>query len=167
MVFVIIQRLGELQLAKSNEIKLKEKGAQEFGQEHYRYIVLMHSMFFVAFIAEVAITGFALSSWWWAALLLFMLMQGVRAWTLRSLGPYWNTKILVVPNEQVVKRGPYRFLKHPNYVVVTIELVTLPLIFGAYVTMGVFFFLNGFMLLFVRIPAEEQALKALTDFQQE
>jgi len=81
-----------------------------------------------------------------------------------SLGKYWNTKIIVLPHAQVVRRGPYRYIKHPNYFVVTIEFVVIPLLFEAYFTACLFTILNG-LILSIRIPEEEKALKTLTEYE--
>ena len=91
---------------------------------------------------------------------LFLLVQPLRYWSIRSLGGYWNTRILVVPDAKLVARGPYRYLRHPNYVVVAVEVATFPLIFGAWVTALVFSGLNA-ALLFVRIREENRALVEL------
>nr|WGD99142.1 isoprenylcysteine carboxylmethyltransferase family protein [Bacillus safensis] len=92
-------------------------------------------------------------------LLVFLLTtQVIRYWALCSLGTYWNTKILVVPNAMIVKKGPYRWLKHPNYVVVAIELMLIPLLFNAYFTAILFTCLNAWMMVLVRIQTEEKAL---------
>ena len=98
----------------------------------------------------------------WAAFAGFLLAQPLRYWAIRSLGGHWNTRILVVPGEKLVRKGPYRYIKHPNYVVVVVEVLTLPLIFGARATSLVFSILNA-VLLFVRISEEERALQHLAD----
>lgn len=93
-------------------------------------------------------------------LVLFLLAQTVRYWAVLSLGDRWNTRILVVPGERLIKRGPYKYLSHPNYVVVAVEILTFPLVFGAWGTAVVFSVSNG-ALLFVRIRAEGRALAEL------
>ena len=163
LAIIIIQRLSELRIARSNEIWMKSKGALEFGHKHYRLMVMMHTLFFVALLAEVIVLKRGLSPYWPALLILFLVTQGVRVWALSSLGRFWNTKIIVLPNANIVRKGPYRFIKHPNYVIVTIELIVIPLLFQAYITAGVFTLLNAAMLS-IRIPAEEKALKQLTEY---
>ena len=92
-----------------------------------------------------------------------MLTQLIRVWALTSLGRYWNTKIIVLPGAKMVNKGPYRFLKHPNYLVVTIEFIVIPLMFEAYFTAFFFSLLNG-IILRIRIAAEERALTQLTGY---
>jgi methyltransferase len=103
--------------------------------------------------------GATLGPLWWLWLTVYALAQLGRYWVISTLGPYWNTRILIVPGGQRVTRGPYRFLSHPNYVVVACEVLTGPLIFGAWVTAILFSLLNAALLLGVRIPAEERALE--------
>ncbi|MCW1928576.1 isoprenylcysteine carboxyl methyltransferase family protein [Bhargavaea beijingensis] len=160
---VIIQRLVELRVAKRNEQKLKSRGAFEAEASHYPYMVAMHIGFFISLIAEVLLTDRPLSPIWPVLLAVFLAMQVLRVWCLASLGEFWNTKIIILPGASVVKRGPYKWLRHPNYVIVTTELLVLPLIFQAYFTTIVFMALNAWMLS-VRIPAEERALREVTDY---
>ncbi|MEC0831173.1 isoprenylcysteine carboxylmethyltransferase family protein, partial [Bacillus atrophaeus] len=87
-----------------------------------------------------------------------ILVQGVRYWALLSLGAHWNTKILVVPDAELIKKGPYKWLKHPNYAVVMVEIILLPLLYGAYWTLILFTILNALMLS-VRIRVEDKALR--------
>ncbi|AGK54642.1 hypothetical protein B1NLA3E_14480 [Bacillus sp. 1NLA3E] len=162
--FVVLQRLVELVIAKKNEKVMKEKGAIEFGQLHYRFMVLMHVMFFVVLIFEVSIFNEQVSQFWPILFPMFLLVQAGRIWALTSLGEFWNTKIIVLPEARPIKRGPYRYLKHPNYVIVSIELLVIPLLFHAYMTAVIFTILNGY-LLSIRIPAEEQALAQLTEYK--
>lgn len=160
-----MQRLTELIIAKRNERYLKQKGAIEFGQDHYSFIVMTHSLFFVAFIVEVITLNKDLSTNWLFLLFLFLITQAGRLWALYSLGIFWNTKILVLPNADIVKKGPYRFVKHPNYLIVTIEFLIIPLFFQAYITALLFSLLNA-VILAIRIPAEEKALKQLTAYEE-
>lgn len=161
---LIIQRLLELAIARRNEKWMKERGAIEFGMKHYQFIVLMHSMFFVVFLFEKVAFSRELSSFWPLLAAVFVCVQLIRLWAISSLGRYWNTKIIVLPNVEVVRNGPYRFIKHPNYLVVSIELMVIPMMFGAYLTAGLFTLLNILMLL-IRIPAEEKALQELTEYE--
>ncbi|ASB88770.1 isoprenylcysteine carboxylmethyltransferase family protein [Bacillus sonorensis] len=163
ILFVFIfQRLVELAVAKRNEIYAKKRGAIEYGKRHYPFIVTMHVLFFASFICEAAVfergilpfpalvlTGFAL-----------LLTQGLRYWSLFSLGECWNTKILVIPGANLIRKGPYQWIKHPNYLAVVLELFLLPLLFQAYVTAVVFTVTNA-ILMMIRIREEEQALKKL------
>lgn len=164
-IIVIIQRLVELAVARRNENWMRSQGAIEAGASHYKWMVLMHTAFFVSLLAEVLITGRPLPVYWPILLTVFLLMQILRVWCLSSLGKFWNTKILILPGADVQKRGPYKWIRHPNYVIVTTELLVLPLLFGAYFTAILFFILNLWMLS-VRIPAEEQALRELTNYNE-
>ncbi|ETP67812.1 isoprenylcysteine carboxyl methyltransferase [Planococcus glaciei CHR43] len=159
--FVIIQRLLEVLYAKSNERRMKSQGAIEAGAEHYKWIVLLHVLFFVSLTAEVLFHQQGLGPAWLVFLIVFLIAQVLRVWALASLGPYWNTKIIVLPGAQKVKRGPYRWLPHPNYIVVALEIAALPLLFGAWRTALIFTVANALLLLLVRIPAEENALQEL------
>jgi methyltransferase len=150
---VTLQRLGELVLAHRNTRRLLARGAVETGAEHYPIIVGLHA----AWLAGL---------WWWgwnappdlAWLAVYLVLQGLRVWTLVSLGERWTTRIIVLPGEALVRRGPYRFLPHPNYTVVAAEIAVLPLVFhlGGYAL--VFSVLNA-SILWVRIRAESQALQ--------
>lgn len=120
---------------------------------------------FVCYLLEVFIFEQNLSPFWPILLILFFLTQAGRVWALFSLGKYWNTKIIVLPGAEVVRRGPYRFIKHPNYAIVAAEFLVIPLMFQAYITAAVFTLLN-IMVLYVRIPAEEKALKELTEYEE-
>ncbi|BAQ12044.1 isoprenylcysteine carboxyl methyltransferase [Bacillus sp. OxB-1] len=162
---VIIQRLVELAIAKRNEKWMRRQGAFEAGAEHYPVMIMMHAAFFVSLIMEVAMLDRPLSPFWHFLLPIFLLAQLMRVWCLSSLGKYWNTKILVVPGADVVRKGPYKWLRHPNYVVVSIEILVLPLLFSAYFTALVYSLLNIWMLS-VRIPAEEKALRGATDYEE-
>jgi methyltransferase len=162
--FIIFQRVVELVIARKNEKWLKEQGAREFGSKHYQFMVWMHTLFFVVLLIEKTIFNREISPIWQGLFLVFVITQLIRVWVILSLGKYWNTKIIVVPNASVIRKGPYRFIKHPNYFVVSLELLIIPLLFGAYITAGLFTILNV-ILLAIRIPAEEKALKELTEYE--
>lgn len=155
---VIIQRLTELVIAKRNEKYLLSIGGKEFGASHYKYIVMMHTLFFVSILIEYFLRGdYNLHLMSYVFLVIFALLQAGRIWVLKSLGKFWNTRIIVVPGEKLISRGPYKFLKHPNYVVVTLEIFTLPMIFELYYTAIIFTILNLIMLS-IRIKEENKAL---------
>ncbi|WP_033543848.1 isoprenylcysteine carboxyl methyltransferase family protein [Planococcus sp. CAU13] len=160
-IFVIVQRLAEMLYAKSNEKRMKQQGAVESGAAHYKWIVLLHVLFFIALLIEVLYFDLFGNSFWWLFLVIFITAQILRVWALASLGQFWNTKILVLPGAEKVRKGPYRWIPHPNYVVVALEIFSLPLIFGAWRTALVFTVANALLLLLVRIPAEEEALRQL------
>lgn len=164
LVFIISQRFAELFMAKSNECWMKERGAREYGRGHYRFMVLIHVGFFIFLIVETLMAGRPLNPYWPFFLTLFILVQLGRVWVISSLGRFWNTKIIVLPGAKTVKKGPFKYIKHPNYLIVTIELLVIPLLFQAYITASVFFILNQ-VILMVRIPIEERALRENTDYE--
>jgi methyltransferase len=159
ILFVIVQRLLELRVAKRNEAWARSKGAIEHAPEHYPWMVAMHTAWILAMFFESLARGSQLGPLWFVWLSVFVLAQFGRYWAISSLGSYWNTRILIVPGAKLVRRGPYQFTPHPNYVVVALELLTGPLIFGAWITAIIWTVLNAILLLGVRIPAEERALE--------
>jgi methyltransferase len=159
---VALQRLLELWLSRRNGRILRARGAVERGQAHYPLIVAMHVLWLLSTFAEGALRGPDFPGYWPLPLALFLLVQPLRYWAIFSLGENWNTQILVVPGAQLVRRGPYRYFKHPNYFVVIVEILTFPLIFGAWITALVFSVLNA-ILLSVRIREENQALAELAN----
>ncbi|KXZ21647.1 isoprenylcysteine carboxyl methyltransferase family protein [Bacillus nakamurai] len=161
ILLLAAQRIAEMAVARQNERKVKKQGAIEYGEGHYPFLVLMHVLFFVFLIGEVSVLHKQPSHWWAAIAAIILFVQGIRYWALLSLGRYWNTKILVVPDAVLVKRGPYKWMKHPNYAVVVLEFIFLPLLYGAYWTLFIFSILNAAMLT-VRIRAEEKALEENT-----
>jgi len=163
---VILQRLIELVIAKRNEKWMRSQGAFEAGAGHYPFMVAMHMAFFISLLTEVMVYDQLLSRLWIPLLTVFLVAQVMRIWCLASLGKFWNTKIIILPGADVVRKGPYRFIRHPNYLIVTTELLVLPLLFGAYFTAIIFSLLNLWMLS-VRIPAEEQALKEATNYKEQ
>lgn len=168
VVFLIVigQRLLELLIAKRNEKWMLRQGAYEVGAAHYPFMVAMHVAFFVSLLVEVIVFARPVSPFWLILLALFIALQCLRVWCLTSLGKFWNTKIIILPNANVVAKGPYQFIRHPNYVIVTVELLILPLLFSAYATAIVFTSLNIWMLS-VRIPLEEKALKEATNYRDQ
>ncbi len=159
---VALQRLLELALARRNEKRARARGAVERGRKHYPLVVGLHSLWLLSTLVEGLLRGPGLPAYWPVPLALFLLVQPLRYWAIFSLGESWNTKILVVPGAKPVRRGPYRFLSHPNYVVVVVEILAFPLIFGAWVTALVFTALNA-AVLGVRIREENRALREMAD----
>lgn len=155
-----VQRLLELRLSRRNERRLRARGAIEHGRDHYPFMVALHALWLLSTAVEGSRKSEAKLGR--AATFAFMVVQPVRYWSITSLGEHWNTRILVVPGEKLVRKGPYRYFKHPNYLVVVTEVLALPMIFGAWATALVFSILNA-ILLFVRIREEERALKYLAD----
>jgi methyltransferase len=154
---VIIQRVGELVLARRNERWLRAQGAVEVGADHYPAIVALHTLWLAGMIAEIIFLSRQLSPFYLPLLLIFLAAQGLRYWTIRTLGRRWTTRILVLPGAPLVASGPFRYLRHPNYLAVAIEILTLPMIFGALVT-GVTASIVNAVLLRIRIRAEEKGL---------
>lgn len=151
---VVVQRLGELVLANRNTRRLKAQGAVEIGAGHYPVIIFLHSAWLLAVLwllpPNVRI------SWPWLAV--FVVLQATRVWVIASLGPYWTTRIISVPGAALVKRGPYRFVRHPNYIVVAGEILALPMAFHEPLV-AIFFSLANAAILFWRIREEETALR--------
>jgi len=150
--FVVLQRLSELVIARRNATRLLEQGGREVAAGHYPLFFVVHGGWLAAMAAWVA-AGAGVSG---PFLALYVLILAFRAWVMLALGRRWTTRILVVPGEAPVRRGPYRFLRHPNYAVVAAEIAVVPLIFGAWPIALVFTLLNLPLTLW-RIRAEEAA----------
>lgn len=163
--FVIVQRIVELFVARNNERWIRGQGGYEVGARHYPYMVGIHVGFFLSLIFEFLMFERELPSLWPVLFIIFVGLQIMRVWVIASLGRFWNTKILVLPGAHVVKKGPFRFLRHPNYVVVSLEILVIPLMFGAYFTALIFALLN-LIILCVRIPMEEAALREVTNYKE-
>ncbi|WP_042223627.1 isoprenylcysteine carboxyl methyltransferase family protein [Oceanobacillus manasiensis] len=160
-IFLIIQRLLEVYIAKRNERWLKAHGGIERGKEHYKWFIIVHTLFFISLLLEVFIKQEVVHNPAFILVTLFILTQVFRVWCITSLGKFWNTKIIVSPNYPLIKTGPYKYIAHPNYVVVGIELFIIPLMYEAYITSIVFPILH-ILLLLIRIPAEERVLRETT-----
>jgi methyltransferase len=153
LILVAIQRLGELVIADRNTRALRARGAVEVGAGHYPLIVALHLTWLVAIAAclpprpeaNLGLLG------------LFALLEAARVWVLTSLGPFWTTRIITLPGAPLVRRGPYRFLRHPNYLVVIGEIACLPLAFGEVRVALIFSLLNAAAIGW-RIRVEEAAL---------
>ena len=160
VALVAAQRLFELVLARRHELRARARGAVERGRGHYPFIVALHILWLMSTLVEGLLRGPDFPAYWPVPLSMFLLAQPLRYWALFSLGENWNTRILVVPGAKPVRRGPYRYLSHPNYVAVVVEILTFPLIFGAWITALVFTALNA-AVLSVRIREEDRALAEL------
>jgi methyltransferase len=161
VALVATQRLLELVLSRRNERRVRARGAVERGRGHYPLMVALHALWIASTLVEGILRGPEVPALWPVPLALFLLAQALRYWAVFSLGESWNTRILVVPDAKLVRRGPYKYLDHPNYVVVVMEILAFPLIFGAWVTALVFTGLNA-ALLYVRIREENRALDELS-----
>ena len=161
VALVATQRLLELVLSRRNERRIRARGAVERGRGHYPLMVALHALWIASTLVEGIVRGPEVPALWPVPLALFLLAQALRYWAVFSLGESWNTRILVVPGAKLVRRGPYKYLDHPNYVVVVVEILAFPLIFGAWVTALVFTALNT-ALLYVRIREEDRALAELS-----
>lgn len=165
MSIVCLQRITELMIARRNEKWMRERGAYEVGKEHYPLIVFVHVSFFLSLIAEVMTFEREPAAWWGVVFFLFVVAQAGRVWSILSLGRFWNTKIIILPGAKVVKRGPYKYIRHPNYLIVSLEILLLPLIFQAYYTAVVFTIAN-LAVLILRMSVEEKELSEATDYKE-
>lgn len=156
---LVIQRGLELRLARRNEAWARTQGAVEHGARHYPLFFLLHGGWLAGWVIEALGTGPTLWPGWPLAIGAFALAQALRYWAIATLGPRWNTRILVLPGAPRIRRGPYRVFSHPNYVAVCIELFAVPAIFGAWITAALATVLNAALLVGVRIPAENAALR--------
>lgn len=156
-----VERLVELVVSTRNARWSFERGGVESGRGHFPAMVLLHTALLVACAAEPLVADRPFVPWLgWPALALVVGSQALRWWCIGTLGRRWNTRVVVVPGLPLVARGPYRLLRHPNYVAVVVEGLALPLVHTAWVTAVVFTVLNAVLLLRFRIPAEERALQA-------
>ena len=153
--FVTLQRLFELWLSNRNTRRLVARGADEHGRAHYPLLIALH----VTWIATL----------WWLApgrpvnvplLVVYVLLQVGRAWAIATLGEHWTTRIIILPGAPLIRTGPYRFVPHPNYLIVTLEIAVLPLVFGLWQIAVVFSIANA-IILWIRIRAENTALEML------
>lgn len=155
LALVTLQRLGELVLAERNTRRLLAKGAVEAGRGHYPFMVAVHA-------------GWLVSLWLLGPgppinilpLIVYVALQVARVWVIATLGERWTTRIIVLPGAPLVRRGPYRWVDHPNYLIVVAEIAILPLVFGLPEVALFFSLLNAFVL-WVRIREENRALAGL------
>jgi methyltransferase len=152
LALVTLQRLSELVIAQRNTRGLLARGAIEVGAAHYPLIVLLHAAWLIGLwiLARDRPVNIPL-------ILVFGVLQALRVWVLATLGSRWTTRIIIVPGETLVARGPYRFIPHPNYAVVIAEIAVLPLAFGMVWYAVIFSILNAIVLT-IRISAENKAL---------
>ena len=161
VALVAIERLAELVVSKRNAAWSLAQGGRETGQGHYPVMVVLHSGFLVAMLVEAYVRRPDVpSALAWSMLGLVVASQGLRWWCIATLGRRWNTRVIVVPGMAPVTGGPYRLLRHPNYVAVVVEGVALPLVHASWITALVFTVANA-ALLTVRIRTEDAALASL------
>ena len=156
--YLILQRLYELRLAKSNEKYQKARGAIDIQDPYYHWIVWVHTIFFLALLIEAYFNHqlqATLSAIW---LISFVVLQLLRFWLLHTMGRFWNTKIIVLPGARLVNRGLFRFVRHPNYWIVFLEFIVISLLFHAYWSAIIFPILH-IVLMSKRIPMENRALE--------
>jgi methyltransferase len=161
VVLVAFERVAEMIVSRRNAEWSFERGGVESGQRHFPVMVVLHTAFLVGMLVE---------AWWrrpdvpgalaWSMLAIAVACQAGRWWCIQALGRHWNTRVIVVPGTSPVLRGPYRFLSHPNYVIVVVEGIALPLVHAAWISAVVFTVLNA-ALLTVRIRVEADALRGL------
>jgi methyltransferase len=164
LLVIAVQRISELRLAKRNLDRALRAGGRLVAEPHYWMFFVLHTGWLLAWPLEAwwrgGDAGPQLGEWWWLFLLGFVAAEGLRYWAIASLGTRWNTRIVVLDGAPLIRRGPYRWLAHPNYVAVALELAAVPLVFGAWITALVCTVLNAALLLGLRIPAEMAAVRA-------
>jgi methyltransferase len=153
LTLVTLQRLSELVIARRNTAELMARGGREIGASHYPVMVALHAswlagLWYFAWDRPVNVILFAL----------YLVLQLMRIWILASLGRRWTTRIISVPGETLVARGPYKFMRHPNYALVALEVPLLPLVFGL-TWFAVLYCLLNFAMLAWRISVEEKAIR--------
>lgn len=151
---LVVLRLGEIRFAKRNERTAREAGAVEFGARHYPLFFVLHPAWLAGILVESRGAEGRVRPGWLA---LAILAQPARLATMRALGPQWTTRVLITPGLPRVEAGPYRWIRHPAYAVVTAELLAAPLAVRADRTAGVASLANALLLGLVRIPAENRA----------
>ena len=163
VALMALERLVELTISRRHQRWLMSRGAIEVGAEHYPWMVAQHGLFLVSCVAEV----------WWlgrpfhrtlaiAMLVVLVASLALRYWVIATLGRRWTTRVLCLPGEPIITSGPYRYLKHPNYLAVVIEIVALPMMHTAWLTAVGFSVANG-LLLTRRIRVEEEGLRRYSD----
>jgi methyltransferase len=166
-VFVLLtggERLVEMVVSTRNARWAFARGGVEYGKRHFPWMVALHFGLLAGALAEVFLLDRPfIPALGWPMLAIALLCQVGRWWIIRTLGHQWNTRVIVVPGLGRIERGPYRFawLPHPNYLVVAIEGIALPLVYSAWITAIGFTVLNAILLLRFRIPTEDRALREL------
>jgi methyltransferase len=163
VVLVALERLAELVVSRRNAAWSLAHGGRESGRGHYPVMVVLHTGFLAAMLVEAHLRRPDVAPLLaWSMLALVLAAQALRWWCIAVLGRQWNTRVIVVPGLDAVRSGPYRWLRHPNYVAVVVEGVALPLVHGAWITAVGFTVLNA-ALLTVRLRVENDALASLAE----
>lgn len=160
---VVLQRVLELRLCRRNRRILLARGGKEFHPETYPVMAGLHVLFLLALAVESYPWRIPLDAFTFGCLAALLAVTGMRYWAIASLGVNWNTRIVIVPGEPVKRTGPYRFLRHPNYLVLVLEFFLIPLLLRAPATLVVFSLAN-LLVLRKRIRFEEEALREFTDY---
>lgn len=155
LAFVGVQRLAELVYAERNTRRLLARGGAEYARWQHPWFVALHAAWLIGLAVFVPWTA-AVN---WPLLVCFALLQLARVWVIASLGPYWTTRLIALPGAPLVRQGPYRFMRHPNYAIVAAEIAVLPLAFGAWEIAAIFTVLNA-ALLACRMRPENGSLDA-------
>ena len=155
IALVVVQRVLETIHAARNARALIARGGIEIGRKHYPFIVALHACWLIALLVALP----ADPPIHFLPLALFLVLQGLRVWVIATLGPYWTTRIITIADAPLIRHGPYRFLSHPNYLIVAAEIAALPLVFGEIWVALIFSVLNAGVLSW-RIKVENQALEA-------
>ena len=156
-----LERVAELVVSVRNASWSRERGGVETGRGHYPFMVVLHTGLLVGALVEAWVRRPDVPAWLaWSMTLLVLASQALRWWCIATLGRRWNTRVIVVPGLAPVRGGPYRWLRHPNYVAVVVEGAALPLVHSAWITALAFSVLNAFLLR-VRIRVEDAALATL------
>ena len=162
LTILLIQRVLELFLAERNRRWLLDNGGIEAGKGHYRWLVVQHTLFYLSLVLEATFLSPGWNPLWPLWVVVLVAAQALRIWAIVSLGRFWNTRIIVLPDSKPIAKGPYRWIRHPNYLVVVVELLAVPVLCGAYFTALCFSITNGFVLR-KRIRDEERMLSELGD----
>ena len=152
---VVLQRLGELVVARRNTLRLLARGGREVGARHYPLFILLHGSWLVAIAVTVPIDRQPN----WPLIAVYAALQLCRLWVITTLGPYWTTRIITLDDAPLVTGGPFRFVRHPNYWVVCAEIAVLPLAFGDWPVALIWSVLNALLLRY-RIGVESRTLQA-------
>lgn len=161
---VALMRLAELALSRRNIKRLRARGAEEVGRSLYPWMVAVHGGFLASCVAEVWLLGRSPLPLLSAIMLgLLVAASGIRWWVISTLGDRWSTRVVFVPGEPPVTEGPFRWLRHPNYLAVIVEFFALPMVHMAWLTAVVFSIANA-LVLRLRVRTEESALAAAGDY---